>query len=56
MPCFKGLVYTLQIYYNNVVDFCSPAVVGSMGIFVPPVQPEVFTSADCRLQVWMLSN
>lgn len=55
MPCFKGFVYALQIYYN-VVDFCSPAVMGSMGILVPPVQPEVLTSADCRLEVWMLSN
>ena len=56
MPCFKGFVYTLQIYYNNVIDFCSSAVMDSMSIFVPPVQLEVLPSADSRLQVWLLSN
>lgn len=52
----KGLCTHCEFTYNNVVNFCSPAAMSNMGIFVPPVQQEVLPSADCRLQVWMFSN
>lgn len=56
MPFFKGLVYTLQIHHNNVVDFVSQLLWVTLGIFVSPVQLKVLILVDCRLEVWLLSN